>query len=254
MEIGKKLKEKRVDANLTQKELSDILHVSRQTISSWEVGRTYPDLNVLLSISELYNVPLDDLVKEDSKLVDDITLKVKKSERRKVFNILLSFLLVVVTVLGLVYIYQDYQNNQTNAEGLSPSDIYNTSWEVHFDPTRERLESFLSFDQNSAVTFNRYQLSFVDPQVSPDEHEVVLEEWLSRGIADGVNSYQNLEVEVDGDNYVVSAQGFLMELTRLSSTIIRDSNGIEYRKVLEQDIHEDLHMMAEYYEEEYYEE
>lgn len=254
MEIGKKLKEKRVDANLTQKELSDILHVSRQTISSWEVGRTYPDLNVLLSISELYNVPLDDLVKEDSKLVDDITLKVKKSERRKVFNILLSFLLVVVTVLGLVYIYQDYQNNQTNAEGLSPSDIYNTSWEVHFDPTRERLESFLSFDQNSAVTFNRYQLSFIDPQVSPDEHEVVLEEWLSRGIADGVNSYQNLEVEVDGDNYVVSAQGFLMELTRLSSTIIRDSNGIEYRKVLEQDIHEDLHMMAEYYEEEYYEE
>lgn len=254
MEIGKKLKEKRVDANLTQKELSDILHVSRQTISSWEVGRTYPDLNVLLSISELYNVPLDDLVKEDSKLVDDITLKVKKSERRKVFNILLSFLLVVVTVLGLVYIFQDYQNNQTNAEGLSPSDIYNTSWEVHFDPTRERLESFLSFDQNSAVTFNRYQLSFIDPQVSPDEHEVVLEEWLSRGIADGVNSYQNLEVEVDGDNYVVSAQGFLMELTRLSSTIIRDSNGIEYRKVLEQDIHEDLHMMAEYYEEEYYEE
>lgn len=254
MEIGKKLKEKRVDANLTQKELSDILHVSRQTISSWEVGRTYPDLNVLLSISELYNIPLDDLVKEDSKLVDDITLKVKKSERRKVFNILLSFLLVVVTVLGLVYIYQDYQNNQTNAEGLSPSDIYNTSWEVHFDPTRERLESFLSFDQNSTVTFNRYQLSFIDPQVSPDEHEVVLEEWLSRGIADGVNSYQNLEVEVDGDNYVVSAQGFLMELTRLSSTIIRDSNGIEYRKVLEQDIHEDLHMMAEYYEEEYYEE
>lgn len=254
MELGEKLKEKRGEANLTQKELSDILHVSRQTISSWEVGRTYPDLNVLISISELYNVPLDDLVKEDSKLVDDITLKVKKSERRKVFNILLSFLLVILSVFGLLYIYQDHQNNQTNAEGLSPSDIYNTSWEVHFDPTRERIESFLSFDQNSAVTFNRYQLSFIDPQISADEHEVVLEEWLSKGIADGVNSYQNLEVEVDGDNYVVSAQGFLMELTRLSSTIIRDSNGIEYRKVLEQDIHEDLHMMAEYYEEEYYEE
>ena len=35
MDIGKKLKEKREERNLTQKELSEILHVSRQTISSW---------------------------------------------------------------------------------------------------------------------------------------------------------------------------------------------------------------------------
>lgn len=46
MDIGKKLKEKRLAANLTQQELTEILHVSRQTISSWEVGRTYPDLDV----------------------------------------------------------------------------------------------------------------------------------------------------------------------------------------------------------------
>ena len=57
MDIGKKLKEKREERNLTQKELSEILHVSRQTISSWEVGRTYPDLDVLVAISELYDTP-----------------------------------------------------------------------------------------------------------------------------------------------------------------------------------------------------
>lgn len=249
MELGEKLKEKRGEANLTQKELSDILHVSRQTISSWEVGRTYPDLNVLISISELYNVPLDDLVKEDSKLVDDITLKVKKSERRKVFNILLSFLLVILSVFGLLYIYQDYQNNQTNAEGLSPSDIYNTTWEVHFDPTKELVQSFLSFDQSSVVTFNRYQLGIVNPQITAEEHEDLLEDWLSKGLEDGVNSYQNLEIVVDGNNYIISAQGLLMEFTRLSSTIIRDSNGIEYYKVLAEDTHDDLQMIADHYEE-----
>ena len=53
MDIGKKLKEKRLEENYTQKELAEILHVSRQTISSWEVGRTYPDLDVLIAISEL---------------------------------------------------------------------------------------------------------------------------------------------------------------------------------------------------------
>jgi len=72
MDIGKKLKEKRQEANLTQKELAEILHVSRQTISSWEVGRTYPDLDVLVAISELYDTPLDDLLKEDSEMVKNI--------------------------------------------------------------------------------------------------------------------------------------------------------------------------------------
>lgn len=54
MEIKDKLKAKRQEAGLTQKELAEILHVSRQTVSSWEVGRTYPDLEILVAISELY--------------------------------------------------------------------------------------------------------------------------------------------------------------------------------------------------------
>lgn len=41
MELHEKLKEKRLEAKLTQKELAELLHVSRQTVSSWEVGRTY---------------------------------------------------------------------------------------------------------------------------------------------------------------------------------------------------------------------
>ncbi|WP_080145890.1 helix-turn-helix domain-containing protein [Marinilactibacillus piezotolerans] len=73
MTIGEKLKAKRQGAKLSQQALAEKLHVSRQNISSWEVGRTYPDLDILVTISEFYQIPLDDLLKEDSNMVEEIT-------------------------------------------------------------------------------------------------------------------------------------------------------------------------------------
>src|SRR5699024_12416871 len=114
MDIGKKLKEKRQEANLTQKELAEILHVSRQTISSWEVGRTYPDLDILIAISELYDTPLDDLLKEDSEMVKNITEKVRKSERRKITNIVLRISILAIIGTSILIDYKRNQNKQEN--------------------------------------------------------------------------------------------------------------------------------------------
>ena len=141
MDIGKKLKEKRLEENYTQKELAEILHVSRQTISSWEVGRTYPDLDVLIAISELYNTPLDDLLKEDSEMVKDITEKVKKSERRKVLNILLGTVLTIILAVGLFSLWEDYQNNQVNEYGLKPNDIIESTWMLSYTPLDSDFQS-----------------------------------------------------------------------------------------------------------------
>ena len=138
MDIGKKLKEKRQEANLTQKELAEILFVSRQTISSWEVGRTFPDLETLVAISELYATPLDDLLKEDFQMVKDITKKVKKSERRKMTNIILAVLLLLVTSTSVFYVIKQYQNNQVNAQlnadGLKPDGLLESTWQMNYSP------------------------------------------------------------------------------------------------------------------------
>lgn len=48
MEIGRKIKENRVNKELTQEQLAKKLNVSRTTISSWETGRTYPDLEMIV--------------------------------------------------------------------------------------------------------------------------------------------------------------------------------------------------------------
>lgn len=244
MDIGKKLKEKREERNLTQKELSEILHVSRQTISSWEVGRTYPDLNVLVAISELYDTPLDDLLKEDSQMVKDITEKVKKSERRKIINIVLSGLLVVILALSLMGLWENYQNNQENVYGLKPSDLIESTWEMNFTSAEKLSQSKLSFDSNSVMILNQYT-GLIKPNVDVQELEELKEEQAEAGLADGAIEYDDLTVEVQDEMYIVSAYGYRQSFERVTETMIRDSNGTEYHKILDMPSHEILRKQME---------
>lgn len=68
MEIGQKLKEQRTERNLSQEKLAAQLGVTRQTVASWEKGKTYPDIGNILKLSDLYGVSLDELLKEDADM------------------------------------------------------------------------------------------------------------------------------------------------------------------------------------------
>ena len=69
MELGKRLKEYRARAGMTQDELAEKLFVSRQTISSWENDKSYPDIHSLLMLGEVFGVSLDTLVKGDIEIM-----------------------------------------------------------------------------------------------------------------------------------------------------------------------------------------
>ena len=63
MEIGNQIKLHRAALNLSQEELAEQVYVTRQTLSNWENGKTYPDINSLLRLSGVFGVTLDELVK-----------------------------------------------------------------------------------------------------------------------------------------------------------------------------------------------
>lgn len=65
MEIGTQIKQHRTARGLSQEELAEQVYVTRQTLSNWETGKTYPDINSLLRLSDLFHVSLDELVKGD---------------------------------------------------------------------------------------------------------------------------------------------------------------------------------------------
>lgn len=69
MQLPKRLKQYRLDAGLSQEDLARRIFVTRQTISNWERGKTYPDIQSLLLLSEQLDVTIDELVKGDISII-----------------------------------------------------------------------------------------------------------------------------------------------------------------------------------------
>lgn len=65
MELARQVKAKREKRGLSQDEVSKAIFVSRQTISNWENDKTYPDVQSLLLLSQLFEVSIDALVRGD---------------------------------------------------------------------------------------------------------------------------------------------------------------------------------------------
>ena len=80
MEIGKMLKEKRAEYELTQEQLSEQIFVSKKTISNWETGKTTPDLDSLIRLATLFNLSLDNLLLEGNKVAENIIKREKIGE------------------------------------------------------------------------------------------------------------------------------------------------------------------------------
>lgn len=97
MTIGEQLSNARKARTLTQQQVADHLHVARQTISNWEVGRSYPDIASLMMLSDLFQLSLDELVKEDTKMMNDLQLK--EQERRSARGMFWGSWLVNLVVL-----------------------------------------------------------------------------------------------------------------------------------------------------------
>lgn len=75
MELPQQLKANRERLGLTQEDVAQRIFVSRQTMSSWETGKTYPDVQSLLLLSKLFGVSIDSLVKGDVETMKETIVK-----------------------------------------------------------------------------------------------------------------------------------------------------------------------------------
>ena len=65
MDFSNQLKKYRKAHHFSQETLAEKIYVSRQTISNWENDKTYPDIQNLITLSLLFNVTVDELLKGD---------------------------------------------------------------------------------------------------------------------------------------------------------------------------------------------
>lgn len=104
MELGSQIKKHRNELSLSQEELAEKVYVSRQTISNWENDKSYPDVNSLVLLSEVFNVSIDNLIKGDIEIMKEQI----SSEDRKTFESLsriytVLFLLAMLSPIPLFH-------------------------------------------------------------------------------------------------------------------------------------------------------
>ena len=100
MQFSDKLKQARQQHHLTQMQVGTQLHVSAKTISSWENGRSFPDISTLVSISDLYQISLDQLLREDQDIVQHYETISKQAQRyQKYFQI--TYFLNILLILAI---------------------------------------------------------------------------------------------------------------------------------------------------------
>ena len=104
MELNKQIKKYRRMMNLSQEELAERVYVTRQTISNWETGKSYPDIHSLLLLSTLFNISLDQLIKGDLEIMKEEISK-KEIQEFNFYGGIFSILLIgtTVTVAPLAY-------------------------------------------------------------------------------------------------------------------------------------------------------
>lgn len=70
MKFNEKIIMLRKNQNLSQEDLGNELGVARQTISKWELGETTPEMDKLIKMSEIFEITLDDLIKDTEPNID----------------------------------------------------------------------------------------------------------------------------------------------------------------------------------------
>lgn len=100
MQISQTLKAKRKEQSLTQAQVAEKIFVSQKSVSNWETGKTYPDIDSLIRLAKLYDLSLDNLLLEGSEVVENIkeTAELKSLKRISKVAALTSVCVIVILV------------------------------------------------------------------------------------------------------------------------------------------------------------
>ncbi len=104
MDFGKRIKNIRLENNLTQENMAKKLNVSRQAISNWENNKNLPDLEMIIIIAQMFPLSLDQLILGEGYNMDNITEKLIKdgSEgRRSRRNLIMVSIGTILLIIGI---------------------------------------------------------------------------------------------------------------------------------------------------------
>ncbi len=118
-EFGQKLREVRTAKGYTQQALAEKLYVTRQTVSRWESGNRYPDLETLKKISAELEVSVDELLSTESNFDEVETtaeeektpVVFEKSKEKNIINRVMAVLYMIIIAGLTIYLLGSFKEN-----------------------------------------------------------------------------------------------------------------------------------------------
>lgn len=122
IKIGNFIKELRKEKGLTQEELAEKLNTYRRTISRWETGRNLPDIDVMLELTEFFDVELIELIdgeRKESISIKESSIKVAdySEEFKRKLTRNMHYLFIGGTIAGIIYMFLLFSDSANNFLG-----------------------------------------------------------------------------------------------------------------------------------------
>jgi len=102
MSIFEVIKQARIDADLSQEAVAEKIGVSRQTLSNWETGKSYPDIVSVIALSDAYGLSLDSLMKGDKKMLEHLNESTNATKSNK--QVIATIISIAIALIGTAFI------------------------------------------------------------------------------------------------------------------------------------------------------
>lgn len=217
--IAKFLVELRSEKKLTQEALSKVLCVDRGTISKWERAVYLPSIEMLVKISEFYDVTVNELVygarktKDNAKDVDNVSIAVMKENVRKVRKLTIFFstiIFLLIAIMPFIYFFSNYNSIKVYKIG-GESEHFNSLNGLMIVTKKNsyiRFGMVNAFNENDKVTEARLYYKNGDEEINLRTRENLEDLIVNKYGYDEYFSYRdvdkfmdNLYLEVNSDKY-----------------------------------------------------
>ena len=205
MNFGEKITHLRKENNMTQEQLSEILGVSRQSISRWESGIAFPETEKLLQLSKLFNCTLDYLFKDDVSDKNANTVETKETiiykkqnKLNNALNIVFSILILSLIILCVGLMIENSKLNSESNELIEQIKESLRDEEFYFELLNQS-ENKLQFEKTVSNKINGYQIDYVCTNVSIKIYEEFKLYSLSKNI---------MVTELDDEGFVYLNNGY----------------------------------------------
>lgn len=119
MNLSEKIQFQRKKKRITQEELAEIMEVSRQTVTKWEIGQSIPEIKKIIKLSELFGVTTDYLLKDEIEEEiyvnkNEITFSIYKFIKKLSFLIKIGVTFFIISLIGILKIFYNSLKNPVN--------------------------------------------------------------------------------------------------------------------------------------------